>query len=148
MSCEENSWGTVTGRVFWKGAAKPMTRTTVLNLSINQITHGAWKTANFQAPPLTILICYVWRVAGCLLQYPFPEFHLGKQYIQLGKRKAYALSGVAQWIECWPGNQGVAGSIPGQGTWLGCGPGPLWGHVRGNHTLMFLSLSLPYFPSV
>ena len=55
-----------------------------------------------------------------------------------------SLCGVAQWIEHWPENQRVASSIPNQGTCLGCGPGPLWwGHVRGNHTLMFLSIS-PY----
>ena len=32
-----------------------------------------------------------------------------------------ALAGVAQWIECWPVNQSVTGSIPSQGKWLGCG---------------------------
>ena len=31
--------------------------------------------------------------------------------------------GVAQWIEHWPANQRVAGSIPSQGTCLGGGPG-------------------------
>ena len=30
---------------------------------------------------------------------------------------------MAQWITCWPVNQRVAGSIPNQGTCLGCGPG-------------------------
>ena len=30
-----------------------------------------------------------------------------------------ALAGVAQWIECRPVNQKVAGSIPSQGTCLG-----------------------------
>ena len=34
-----------------------------------------------------------------------------------------ALAGVAQWIECQPMNQKVAGSIPSQGTCLDCGPG-------------------------
>ena len=34
-------------------------------------------------------------------------------------------AGVAQWIEHWPANQRVAGSIPSQGTCLCCGPGPL-----------------------
>ena len=29
------------------------------------------------------------------------------------------LAGVAQWTECWPTNQRVAGSIPSQGTCLG-----------------------------
>ena len=36
-----------------------------------------------------------------------------------------ALAGVAQWIEHQPVNQGVARSIPSQGTCLGCRPG-LW----------------------
>ena len=30
-----------------------------------------------------------------------------------------ALAGVAQWIERWPVNQNITGSIPGQGTCLG-----------------------------
>ena len=40
------------------------------------------------------------------------------------KRLNMALAGVAQWIECQPVNQSVTGSIPSQGTCLGCGPGP------------------------
>ena len=53
-----------------------------------------------------------------------------------------ALAGMAQWIECQPVNQRVAGSIPRQGTCLGCGPGhvPSRGRTRGHHTLMVLSL--------
>ena len=35
-----------------------------------------------------------------------------------------ALAGVAQWIECRPVNQRVAGSISSQATCLGCEPGP------------------------
>ena len=34
-----------------------------------------------------------------------------------------ALAGIAQLIECRPANQRVAGSIPSQGTCLGCEPG-------------------------
>ena len=45
------------------------------------------------------------------------------------KKLSTALTGVAQWIECWPVNQRVAVSIPSQGTCLGCGPGPQWGAV-------------------
>ena len=37
------------------------------------------------------------------------------------------LVGVAQWIECQPANQEVAGSIPCQGTCMGCGLGPSLG---------------------
>ena len=40
------------------------------------------------------------------------------------KRENIFLAGVAQWIECQPSNQRVTGSIPSQGTGLGCGPGP------------------------
>ena len=55
--------------------------------------------------------------------------------------KVTALAGVAQWTECWPTNQGVIGSIPGQAT---CRVAPNWGRVRGNHTSMFpLPHSLP-----
>ena len=57
------------------------------------------------------------------------------------KRKV-VLFGVAQWIECWPENQRVTGSIPNQGTCLGCGPGPQMGmHERQPH----IDVSLPLF---
>ena len=48
-----------------------------------------------------------------------------------GFKKIYgALAGVAQWIECQLANQRVAGSIPSQGTCLGCGPGSQMGGVQ------------------
>ena len=60
-----------------------------------------------------------------------------------------ALAGVAQWIECPPANQGVAGLIPHWGTCLGCGPGLWWGHMGGNlHIEVSLPLFLPPFPSL
>ena len=68
-------------------------------------------------------------------------------YVQLENqniRITKVLTGVAQLSGRHPTNQKVAGSIPCQGTCLGCGPGPQWrwqGHARGNHTLLFLSLS-------
>ena len=65
--------------------------------------------------------------------------------------KAYrsALAGVAQWIEHWPANQRVTGSIPSQGTCLGCGPGPLCGvHEKQPHIDVSLILFLSPFPSV
>ena len=40
-------------------------------------------------------------------------------------------AGVAQWTECRPANQRVAGSSPSQGTWLRCKPGPGGGGVGG-----------------
>ena len=55
-----------------------------------------------------------------------------------------ALAGVAQWIERRPVNQTVAGSIPGQGTCLDCGPG-----LRADqcifHTSSYTGVSLPVF---
>ena len=47
--------------------------------------------------------------------------------IHLFKNMYQALAGVAQWIECQPTNQRVTGSIPSQGTCLGCRPGPQQG---------------------
>ena len=54
-----------------------------------------------------------------------------------------ALAGVAQWIQFQPVNQRVTSLIPNQGHMPGWQAGSLvWGgHMRGNHTLMFLSLS-------
>ena len=54
-----------------------------------------------------------------------------------------ALAGVAQWIECWPVNQRVTGSIPSLGTCLGCGA-----HERQSHVDISLLLFLPPFPSL
>ena len=57
----------------------------------------------------------------------------------------FALAGVAQWIECLPANQRAAGSIPSQGTCLGCGPGPQYRVCeRQPHIdVSLLSFSLP-----
>ena len=41
-----------------------------------------------------------------------------------------ALTGVAQWIECWPENRKIAGSIPSQGTCLPADNIPSWGCAR------------------
>ena len=55
-----------------------------------------------------------------------------------------ALAGVAQWIEHQPADQRVAGSIPSQGTCLGCRPGPQWeAWEKQPHTDVSLPLFLP-----
>ena len=60
------------------------------------------------------------------------------------KTKLSALAGVAQWTVCRPANQRVAGSIPSQGTCLGCGLGPWRGsRKRQPH----IDVSLPLFLS-
>ena len=48
----------------------------------------------------------------------------GMDRAMLKKKKDSVLAGVAQWIECQSGKQGVAGLITSQGTCLGCRPGP------------------------
>ena len=58
------------------------------------------------------------------------------------KNKLTALAGVAQWIECQPANQRVSGSIPSQGTCLGCRPGPQWGACERQP---YIDVSLPLF---
>ena len=61
----------------------------------------------------------------------------------------FALAGVAQWIEHWPVNQRVTGSVPSQGTCLGYAPGPQCGaHERQPHIDVSLHLFLPPFPSL
>ena len=46
-------------------------------------------------------------------------------------------------------NQSVAGLNPSQGTYLGCGSGPLQGgHKRQPHTVVSLPHFLPPFPSL
>ena len=59
------------------------------------------------------------------------------------------MAGVAQWIEHGPVNQRVTGSIPSQGTSLGCGPGPLWeARERQPHIDVSLLLFLLPLPSL
>ena len=61
-----------------------------------------------------------------------------------GAKALLALAGVAQWIECWPANQGVMGLMPTQDTCLGCWPHPqLRVHSRQPH----IDVSLPLFLS-
>ena len=59
----------------------------------------------------------------------------------------WALTSVAQLVECRPTKQGVMGSIPGQAHAWAVGQVLSWGHTRGNQ-LMFLShinVSLSFF---
>ena len=54
-----------------------------------------------------------------------------------------ALAGVAQWIECWPVNQkGLRFNSQSRARAWVVGQVLCRGCSRGNHTLMFLSLSL------
>ena len=61
-------------------------------------------------------------------------FNVAQKYnfvVSVLKVHQMALAGVAQWTEHWPANQRVAGSIPSQGTCLGCGArSPIGVHKR------------------
>ena len=57
-----------------------------------------------------------------------------------------AVAGVAQWIERKPANQGLLVGFPVRAQAWAAGQVPSREHTRGNHILMFLSLSfsLPF----
>ena len=62
--------------------------------------------------------------------------------VSKNKKPEIALAGVSQWTKHWPVNQRVTGSIPSQGTCLGCGPVPQQGACeRQPH----IDASLPVF---
>ena len=70
-------------------------------------------------------------VQGASFQHLFTYIYLDRDsYVDhwrgssIKKLDFAALAGVAQWIERWPVNQRVTGSIPSQGTCLDCGPDP------------------------
>ena len=57
------------------------------------------------------------------------------------------MAAVAQWTEYWSVNWKVANSIPGQGTCLGCGPGPRMGaHERQLINVSVCSSLYPFLP--
>ena len=60
------------------------------------------------------------------------EYEGFSYYVKLFKRSPTSLTGVAQWTDLQPINQKVTGSIPSEGTGLGCGPGPPLGACEGN----------------
>ena len=82
-----------------------------------------------------------------------PDSALLKLHRDLVKQQA-ALAGVAQWTECWPVNYMVNGSIPNgsipsQGTCLGCRPPPRRRVCERQPRIdVSLPLFLPPFPSV
>ena len=78
-----------------------------------------------------------------------------KEYIQFNTRKKN--NPIKKWAKgpgwcssvdwVWAVKQRVAGSIPSQGTCLGCGPGPQWGPSdRQPHIDVSLPLFVPPFP--
>ena len=58
------------------------------------------------------------------------------------------LAGVAQWIEHQAAGGKVASSIPSQGAYLGCGPGPLLGAYKSQPINVSLPPFLPPLPSL
>ena len=88
---------------------------------------------------------YMINPSGFVFFATDPEKSTSAFLNSLLKLKSPALAGVAQWTECWPANQRVAGSIPSQGTCLGYRPGPRWGLCkRQPHNDVSLPLFLLY----
>ena len=80
---------------------------------------------------------------------PYREQGLLRVQARFRKKSARALAGVAQWIECRPANQRVAGLILSQGTCLDCWPGAQQGACeRQPHLDVCLPLVLPPFSSL
>ena len=74
---------------------------------------------------------------------------INEQLLISFKKICLALADAAQWIECRPVNKRVAGSIPGQGTCLGCRAHPWFGaRERKPHIDVSLLLFLPPFLSL
>ena len=63
------------------------------------------------------------------------------------RKECFALAGVAQWIEHWPVNQRSLVRFPVRAHAWVVGQVPSRECVKGNHTLMFLSLSFSSLPS-
>ena len=79
-----------------------------------------------------------WRIIGKVMHLKFLLFILIRKICPRNnfyKFYQHSKFSFKTWI--WR----VASSIPSQGTWWVAGQVPSGGHMRGNHTLMFLSLS-------
>ena len=63
-----------------------------------------------------IPICFVWCIFHRdVNEYTAPSLNILSVEIKKIRHVKNALAGVAQWIECWPVNQRVTGSIPSHG---------------------------------
>ena len=82
---------------------------------IHQSEHST-KSAKLKRLEINLVV-----LSGIMIAYKQVQRH---QVVQSCKNVTQALAGVAQWIEHWHANQRVVGSIPSQGTRLGCRPGP------------------------
>ena len=58
----------------------------------------------------------------------------------------WALAGVAQWVECWPGNQGSPVGFPVRTHAWVVGQVPSWGLSRGNDQRISRTSMLPSVP--
>ena len=65
-----------------------------------------------------------WDVGSVARLYPVDTSSTAQAPVVTNKNVPDALAGVAQWIACLTVNQRVTGSVPSQGTCLGCRPGP------------------------
>ena len=71
------------------------------------------------------------------------SWKLKEETFKLINVNSVTLAGMAQWIECLTASQRVSGSIPSQGTYLGC----VWARspVGGAQEATTHYVSLPFF---
>ena len=96
-----------------------------------------------------VILDHMWPV-GCVLDTPgfnlkslfnFSILAPDNSLLRVPQKIHCARAAVTQWTECQPANQTVTGSIPSQGTCLGCRPSPQWeAHKRQLHVDVYLFL--------
>ena len=98
----------------------------------------------------TFILSLDYLMLSIFLQVPRVCKNKKVESVLISSRKmSIALAGVAQWIECWPENQSVAGSFPVRAHVWVVGQVPSWGaHERQPHIDVSLPLFLLPFPSL
>ena len=72
-----------------------------------------------------VMYSVIFFKSGCYMDYEKYSYGTSTNILHIVNiflEQILALAGVAQWIEHWPMNQRVSGSIPSQGIYLGCRP--------------------------
>ena len=125
---------------------KPLTPLTIFNLNNDIPDCSCFRVhpSHYDDGRICSTCCHDSHSRGTLELCAYSLWEIKGANVILNRSRAVA--GVAQWIECRPANWRVASLISRQGACWVAGQVPSRGRVRGNHTLMFLSLSF-FLPS-
>ena len=93
-----------------------------------------------------VLNCVLWSTEFLFSKNFHTERNL--RHNNMVPQEKTALAGVAQWTELRPAKWEVTGSIPSEGTCLGCRPSPQLGAWEKQPIIVSLPLFLPPLPSV